>query len=142
MNIRIVTATAFAFAALTAGGVRAATNTGSTIPNPQAANDPKEQRPDVEGAYKTPDPKMFATAEAPVDTVVTDEVATVEPATPAPADDGFTTRCGLRVLSTSENAVGDPCATTADVIASLNLNRRQIAYIERHGQGQTEFLAH
>jgi hypothetical protein len=49
-------------------------------------------------------------------------------------DIGTMTRCGKIIIAMSENAVGDPCETTAGFMASLGLSSRQIAYVERRGK--------
>lgn len=127
--------------------VHAATSHGSQVDS----SDPKASRIDVEGAFKLPPADMFAqTADVqPVnDQIVTSEPVIVDDTGAdgtimvSDADSFGTTRCGLSVVSVSDNAVGDPCATTADVMASLNLSERQIAYVNAHTLSGDAALAH
>ena len=105
-----------------------------------------DDRVDIEGAFKVPPASMFSTTDAAlnVDEVTTDEVAVTDEDTAPVAEDVITpsTRCGFRVQATSVNAVGDPCATTADVMASLNLSRKQIAYVDAHSGLNGRAVAH
>lgn len=118
-----------AFAAVCLGATAAAAEITAT-----RAWEMKESRADVEGALKSPAPGTFSGDTAavvepvvtptPTEEIVAEEVVVEESVANTP--------CGMNVVATSAGAVGDPCATTADVMTALNLTPSQVAWVNDH----------
>lgn len=157
MKIRHSTAAALAAVCFVTDAVNAAP---SALQLPGVAARAAEARADGEGAYKLPPPGMFPmvadvetkeidvveVTAAPADTTAADTTAADTAAANPTADDAnataANTTCGMTVVSKSEHAVGNPCATTGDVMAALALSDAQIAYINAHGTIGEAALAH